>query len=31
MYANGVRATSRLNVPLGTVFTWIKRYGRKKV
>ena len=30
MYANGMRAISRLNVPLGTVFTWIKRYGRKK-
>jgi hypothetical protein len=25
-----MRAISRLNVPLGTVFTWIKRYGRKK-
>ncbi len=31
MYVNGMRAISRvLNVPLGTVFTWIKRYGRKK-
>ena len=33
MYANGMsmRAISRvLNVPLGTVFTWVKRYGRKK-
>ncbi len=33
MYANGMsmRAISRvLNVPLGTVFTWIKRYGREK-
>ena len=25
-----MRAIFRLNVPLGTVFTWIKRYGRKK-
>lgn len=33
MYANGMsmRAISRvLNVPLGTVFTWIKRYGRQR-
>ncbi|BDB99989.1 hypothetical protein SACC_30060 [Saccharolobus caldissimus] len=33
MYANGMsmRAISRvLNVPLGTVFTWIKRYGKQK-
>ncbi len=33
LYANGMsmRAISRvLNVPLGTVFTWIKRYGRQK-
>ncbi|BCS92576.1 MAG: hypothetical protein MjAS7_1184 [Metallosphaera javensis (ex Sakai et al. 2022)] len=33
MYANGMsmRAISRvLQVPLGTVFTWIKRYGGKK-
>ncbi|BCS91562.1 hypothetical protein L3N51_02039 [Metallosphaera sp. J1] len=32
MYANGMsmRAISRvLQVPLGTVFTWIKRYGGK--
>ncbi|QXJ34940.1 hypothetical protein J5U22_01487 [Saccharolobus shibatae] len=32
MYANGMsmRAISRvLNVPLGTVFTWIKHYGQK--
>ena len=26
-----MRAISRvLNVPLGTVFTWIKRYGRQR-
>ncbi len=25
-----MRAIFRLNVPLGTVFTWIKRYGRKE-
>ena len=34
MYANGMsmRAISRVfNVPLGTVFTWIKRYGRKSM
>ena len=33
MCANGMsmRAISRvLNVPLGTVFTWIKRYGGQK-
>ena len=33
MYANGMsmRAISRvLNVPLGTVFTWVKRYGGQK-
>ena len=32
MYANGMsmRAISSLNVPLGTVFTWIKRYGGQK-
>ncbi|ADB88681.1 Insertion element protein [Saccharolobus islandicus L.D.8.5] len=33
LYANGMsmRAISRvLNVPLGTVFSWIKRYGRQK-
>ncbi len=33
LYANGMsmRAISRvLNVPLGTVFTWIKRYGGQK-
>jgi Transposase and inactivated derivatives len=32
MYANGMsmRAIFRLNVPLGTVFSWIKRYGRQK-
>jgi hypothetical protein len=32
MYANGMsmRAIFRLNVPLGTVFTWVKRYGGKK-
>ena len=33
MYANGMsmRAISRvLNVPLGTVFTWIKRYGGQR-
>ena len=28
--ANGMRAIFRLNVPLGTVFTWIKRYGRQR-
>jgi transposase-like protein len=30
MYTNGMsmRAISRtLNIPLGTIFTWIKRYG----
>ncbi|ADX81490.1 IS element protein [Sulfolobus islandicus HVE10/4] len=34
LYANGMsmRAISRvLNVPLGTVFTWIKRYGGQKL
>jgi len=25
-----MRAIFRLNVPLGTVFTWIKQHGRKK-
>ena len=33
MYTNGMsmRAISRvLNVPLGTVFTWVKRYGKRK-
>jgi hypothetical protein len=32
MYANGMSmsAISSLNVPLGTVFTWVKRYGGKK-
>jgi hypothetical protein len=25
-----MRAISSLNVPLGTVFTWIKRYGEQK-
>jgi hypothetical protein len=25
-----MRAISSLNIPLGTVFTWVKRYGRKK-
>ena len=30
MYANGMRAISRLNVPLGTALACIKRYGRKK-
>ncbi|BFH73201.1 hypothetical protein SJAV_11450 [Sulfurisphaera javensis] len=32
MYANGMSMIiSRvLNVPLGTVFTWIKRYGKRK-
>jgi transposase len=32
MYANGMsmRAIFRtLNIPLGTIFTWIKRYGKK--
>ncbi|QXJ35120.1 hypothetical protein J5U22_01667 [Saccharolobus shibatae] len=30
MYSNGMRAISRVpNVPLGTVFTWAKRYGGK--
>ena len=31
MYSNGMRAISRvLNVPLGTVFTWVKRYGKQR-
>ncbi|BFH74376.1 hypothetical protein SJAV_23200 [Sulfurisphaera javensis] len=31
MYSNSMRAISRvLNVPLGTVFMWIKRYGKRK-
>ena len=34
IYSNGMsmRAISRvLNLPLGTVFIWIKRYGRQKL
>ncbi|BFH73027.1 hypothetical protein SJAV_09710 [Sulfurisphaera javensis] len=31
MYANSMRAfSSVLQVPLGMVFTWIKKYGSKK-
>jgi hypothetical protein len=30
MYTNGMGAISKLNVPLGTVFIWIKQYGGKK-